>query len=441
MLPDFCRLNWASAAARAAWEPRIRAASAAWLGVELASVAAGLRPSALQTVPADGLAAFRAAIAGRGLAAVPLAEVAPAAGYAAAAAPGRGAWRVAVTGPLREAEWRRAWAAGDDDAIGRLLGFPACCRAFFARTWGAGSVDGTLQMAGDGQGPAACNILGRWLGVRLVPHLPCGFRCAETEALAARLRPLWPAPVLAAAEAVLGWRCEYSALHGIAEIVWPVVKAVVRTDYTPRRAGFRRQGAAPPETPAGLRFPFAAPPLVQVTRGRSFAASLDAADPRTWQDNGFASFAAMEAAHAVVVRAAVPATRVLDLGSGNGRLARRLSASAQGVEADPDRAARAVVPTTVGRIEHYPLNPGAWDLVALMPGRLLEMHEPDARALLARLRAATPRILAYAYGDWLDAPGGMRALLDRAGLLAGAEAEAVESGAGVVAARLAWREP
>ena len=55
---------------------------------------------------------------------------------------------------------------------------------------------------------------------------------------------------------ILGWPLEWSALHGIAEIKTPVLRASARTDATPRKYVVRWEGESYPEGGAsGLRFP------------------------------------------------------------------------------------------------------------------------------------------------------------------------------------------
>ena len=60
-------------------------------------------------------------------------------------------YRVAVGGLADVAALKQAIDAGDDGTMGRLLGFPACCIAFFRRVWvNEGCVDTTWAMAANG---------------------------------------------------------------------------------------------------------------------------------------------------------------------------------------------------------------------------------------------------------------------------------------------------
>lgn len=217
-----------------------------------------------------------------------------------------------------------AYAKNDNQTVGELLGYPECCRDFFDRTWGSGDLDTTAQMAGDGNGPTECNILGRWLGVRFVPHLPCSWNCSATVAFARTLQDLWPEEELRWATKILSWPVEWSALHGIAEVKYPVVKLSTRTTPGPLQR-VRRAGIAPPkESAAGVSFPFE----VRLP----------------WRMNGFSSREAMNAGHEMILtelKKYPPQGLVIDLGCGNGHLMQRVQKTFNidvfGVECDKER--------------------------------------------------------------------------------------------------------
>jgi hypothetical protein len=84
--------------------------------------------------------------------------------------------------------------------------------------------------------PPLANILGRWLGVRAVAHLPCRFDCPESVAFAQRLLEIGTnngyGEEVSWITEILSWPAEWSALHGIAEVKWPIVKLSTRTDAT-----------------------------------------------------------------------------------------------------------------------------------------------------------------------------------------------------------------
>lgn len=421
-LPDWTRVNWASPLAREVWAPRVQRISQAWERVERAAVVEGVKPSCLQNVAPDRLPALTVELARDGLLVLPLGRAGASGSYASDTRPvidGQPwVYRVVITRPSLAAEWGEAWARQDDERIGQLLGFPPCCRAFFQKYWkGERWIDTTWPMTDAGEvaglppptlpmqlmrqvtGPVEANILGRWLGVRLVPHLPCSFGCEATAALGRALVPAWERAgareELAWAREVLSWPTEWSALHGIAEIKTPVYRISTRTDATAGKLIVRREGSAyPAEAPRGLTFPFRPdqPPAAPVRLVR----------PTDWTDNGFASAAAQERAHSLLERAlgGFRPARVLDLGCGNGRLARRLAGPeghAAGIERDPARAERAgriLNRVTVGDLRRDWYEDG-WDLVVLAAARLQEGPVPPAFREWLRGRF----VLVYAYRD------------------------------------------
>jgi hypothetical protein len=121
---------------------------------------------------------------------------------------GSGRWRSLVAGWEPE-RVEMAWLCllfGWDEFLGRLLGYPACCSAAFARAWPearqnhGGEVANVmlrrLPRAWAGGFGWETNIFGRYLGVEAIQHFPCDLNCAETVRLARRnqkvLAALWP---------------------------------------------------------------------------------------------------------------------------------------------------------------------------------------------------------------------------------------------------------
>lgn len=243
-----------------------------------------------------------------------------------------------AVGP-RAQDLATAYRIRDNDWMGILLGFPECCRTFFDRHQPGSNIDTTWEMAGeeDVSGHLECNILVRWLGVRLVSHLPCSFQCGPTLNLAKMWEPLWPQAELAWAREIISWPVEWSAVHGIAEVKYPILKLSTRTTVYPDRKVVRRQGTSyPAEGACGTVFPYK----------QSVHHVLQLTKPSEWQDNGFSSQDAMNQAHKMVLdalRASPPYGDVADLGAGNGRLVDLVKQefpddSIGGIEVDPQRA-------------------------------------------------------------------------------------------------------
>jgi len=398
-LPEFTRIAWVSPRAREVWEPRIQAVSNAWLDIELESVRLNIREGAL-VFGLERINNFNLH---------PI-EVAP-----NRFAVGRGRHELAI-----------AYEARDDDKVGKLLGFPACCREFFDEVWGDGNSDTTWEMAGNPKsshvevsGPVECNILGRWLGVRLVPHLPCSFNCNETVARAYAFNIIWPAQELEWARQILSWPTQWSSLHGVAIITMPVLKIVTNTTAVTEEQVVDRDGDIYPiEGAKGTEFPFKTIHTLSVRRTNDYS------------DNGFISAKTQDAAHAVIlqavskVMASKPIGKVLDLGCGNGRLLQKILSLAPwlvpcGVEQDRSRFEKASERLKAysphlyyGDINDHSVGKAPyWDapycLALVSVNRIRETEQADQ--LLTNLANACDSIIFYSYDtdEWpgLGVPG------------------------------------
>ena len=370
-------------------------------------------------------------------------------------------YRVAVGALGDVAALKAAIDGGDDPMMGRLLGFPECCIAFFRKTWvNDGCVDTTWAMAANGGraeaggyvleidagAPFQANILWRWVGPRAVPHLPCSFDCRATVDFANTLmalgRELGYGQEMAWLEEILSWPVSWSALHGIAEVKTPVLKVSTRTDATAHAFTVRRQGVlVPAEAATGLAFPFRTPGRPGPTHSLAFRKGLAApiaphTAPPEWyaSDNGFSTRAAMDEAHRPIVDLALTSIgdvgTVLDLGCGNGALLKKIAEARAGIipfgvdtEESKLEHARLLQPdfgrnfVAANMFERIPLDPETvYSLVILMPGRLLEVDAEAASRLRAWLHGHFQHLLIYAYGDWLTRYQGLEGLAERAGL-------------------------
>jgi hypothetical protein len=265
-LPDFTRHLWASDAARARWGFRIEAIRRAWSEIEWLSVAEGVRRCALVSLSNAALPDIKNRWLEHRLSATSVPS------GSSAVEPSRIVAFVGERSIVREA--LQAWACRDDEAIGALLGYPTCCRHFFHRIWvEEARLDTTLGMVSTGR-PAGdrtfeveppttpfANVLWRWLGLRAVPHLPCGFGCDPTMEMGRRFWNIAErsgyGPESEWIQQILSWPVEWSALHGIAEIRTPILKLITRTDHTDLKYTVRWRGENyPEEGAAGLAFPY-----------------------------------------------------------------------------------------------------------------------------------------------------------------------------------------
>ncbi|MEA3290781.1 MAG: class I SAM-dependent methyltransferase [Pseudomonadota bacterium] len=465
VLPDFTRTSWASDEAREVWQPRISRIGGAWSAIEWRSVPAGVRRCGLTSVAAERLIERTGEWAAHGLATLPVAMSAAAQSYASTMSTPRTGepfeYRVAV-GRLQDvAALKRAMDGGDDKAIGDLLGYPACCLKFFRDTWvDSAMVDTTWPMAAAGgtvsddgrtieisaETPFQANILWRWMGVRAVPHLPCSFDCPATVEFADKLMAVGREEGFDAEmdwlEEILQWPVQWSALHGIAEVKTPVLKASTRTDATAREFTVRKLGVkTPAEAATGLGFPFGQPAHRKATASTAFEKGLvnpirPEAEVPEWyaSDNGFSTRAAMDEAHRPIFELAVESLgesgTVLDLGCGNGALLKKIRDRRPGVipfgmDLEPQKLAHAgeLQPDfrdnflAGSMFDSVPLDADTvYSLIILMPGRLLEVDSGQAGRLREWLRGHFEHLLVYGYGEWLTDHGGLSGLAAKAGL-------------------------
>lgn len=423
-LPEFFRIIWASPTAREVWEPRIQRIASAWIELERLAVVEGIKPGTLQSCSPDKLVDLSRWAAKHGLVCIPIHQQLTVDGYGnqtLAVQPGKPwEYRVFIGWPLSVGHFAGYWEKQDNKGIGRFLGFPPCCRDFFDRVWvKEGLKDTTLSMIGDSHneinrvaGPVECNILLRWLGVRLVSHLPCSFDCAYTKKLGQELALLGRRKgfeqEMGWIEDLLSWPIKWDSLHGVATITTPCFRLVVNSTALSSKVTIEREGTTyPAEGARGNEFPF------RSTQRLMFVKSED-----DYTDNGFKTRKAMSDAHNIVLSAVRAAfdnedlhDKVVDLGCGNGLLLEKIaeqypSVRLCGVEQSGgkhQRAARRLIghdpDLYLGNLydDHY-WNP-PYGVAILSANRLLEVDEQDARTLLQRLQDGTKKVILYTYDN------------------------------------------
>ena len=466
-LPDFCRLSWASDEAQRVWGGRIQSIVAAWNELEWISVHEGVRECCFVFATPLEFIDRGNCWAAHGLNALPLEmQGIPRGGYSSTAVSWKDGqpfqFRFVVGRPESVVQFREAALEGDDQAMGKLLGYPKCCREFFKGFWvDRGLVDTTWPMAMNTKGasvrercidanamPPQSNILWRWMGIRAVSHLPCSFDCQPTINLANDLIALGResgfAEEMGWLMEILQWPIEWSALHGIAEIKTPVLRVSARTDASAHKYIVRLYAESyPQEGAVGLQFPFQSGPTLRSTNATSFKKGLEnpiveLSMPPAWlaDDNGFTSEIAMNMAHTQLLEVAkdvLPdAETILDLGCGNGALLSRLLRKAP-------KASPFGIDSNATAIEHsYELfrkfsshfvhgdlfdNESLWEdgrhysLALIMPGRIIEQHRDKSERMLKRLAEQCDNVLAYAYGDWIKRYGTLALLAEAAGFI------------------------
>lgn len=274
---EFTRHHWKNAGTRAVWKPRIREASACISELEWRSVLAGIRACALRIVAPNELQALIGMLAPYDLNVVSLEKIAGGDGYGSSrAAPREGEpfnyWcaigRVGDLQLMKSAQLNR-----DDEAIGRLLGYPPCCTDFYHRARAEEEfVDTTWPMAQNTTKKRSispthveipevswCNVLLKWIGIRIVFHLPCSFDCQPTVQMAAKFAGIARSAgfnqEMEWLEEMLGWPVEWTALNGLAEILTPVGTISTVTDATAETYRVTYKGGELSCQPTGRAFP------------------------------------------------------------------------------------------------------------------------------------------------------------------------------------------
>jgi hypothetical protein len=258
LLPDFTRLSWVSHAAREMWAPRFERIQAAWQDIEWLSVADRLRECALLSVAGQVAPRPNPSWLAAGLNAVVWQA------HGSAVAPLRRAvnlrrrdnipgLNVAIGRGDSAQTLKESWLAGLHQEVGRLLGYPRCCRDFYVLVrvdrqcadtlWSMMLASADMRMTDDRHitagGPIETNVLWRALGLRMIAHLPCKLDCPASRELASAFLAVGIrhgyAPEMHWLHEILSWPVQWSGLHGIAEIKTPVLKLSTRTDATARK--------------------------------------------------------------------------------------------------------------------------------------------------------------------------------------------------------------
>lgn len=417
VLPEWTRWAWASMVEREYWKPQFERLNNLRNQIEWIALLEGIRPAVYQHVTPSDLLKRTADAAKHGLLTIPIGQINSTDAYRASTPetfdPSK-PWEYRVIFTRAEyADKASALANAEHnyDALGELLGYPKCCREFYARTWATkpvSQVDTTWDQyatTGDANGPVEANMLWRWMGIRWVSHLPCSFQCDATVDIGRKTRDamkkhglIEEAKVM---DMILSWPVRWSGVNGIAEIVGPCLKVSTRTDW--------------------------APPTDQ--RRFERAGRYSAPTREIWKHNGFTTYEAMLQLHAPIIeelKRLVPENgAALDLGCGNGRLLRtvklyRPDIKIGGVDANAD-AITSVQASLVGKWDASSIQDLTWTswfapeqtILIHCPVRLTEMTTEEATKTRAAM-AAYKTHLVYVYSDnllkqslagWMDEAG------------------------------------
>jgi len=447
-LEEFTRHSWANDEEKVVWEPRISKVTACIRELEWRSILRGVRACALTAVAPNELETFGAMLSTYELTLAPLEKTAAADSYVSAGRPLREGeafnYRCAI-GRVHDVQlFEAAYSSHDDKEIGRLLGYPPCCIDFFNRVWvDEHFVDTTWPMAQNTAEKRSvshthveipevsrCNILLRWLGPRMVFHLPCSFNCQPTVELADKFAEIARAAGLHQEmdwlEEMLSWPVEWKASNGLAEITTPVGTISTVTDATAEayRVSYKGGAGCPKTRRRAESFPD--DQLNEPFRDLEWY----------YADNGFRSGQDMDLSHGPIVKLSAETLsratgNVLDLGCGNGVLLKKIcqpngNLIPWGVDVSSENIvhARLLAPRfpdnfvvsdifddcVVWSKDHE------FQLVILMLGRLTEVAEEKSEKLLRCIKERARNLLVYAYDDYLHDNGSLEELARKTGV-------------------------
>ena len=297
-MPPFIQTTWVSEKAKAVWSPRLELARRTYSVLERYTVLDQTREVFTTHIRPENMPDEMYSLAQSGLYFLPLTRVGSYEGfshYHPPVQPGRPWSYYGVLGnPEATREFARATRDGDHDTMGRLLGYPSCCRDFFNEVWRRGYIDPVWQQAAistmeegaelvdfDPRSrtiflkakPETLPIL-RYIGIRAAPHIPHSVTCGESVAFSRRWRAVAekyrdeikelhgidPVEGYDATVEILSWPIKWTVLHGIAEVKTPVFKFATNSSFTPYKytVMFAKQDEVdlPEETPYALEFPF-----------------------------------------------------------------------------------------------------------------------------------------------------------------------------------------
>ncbi|MVZ97923.1 hypothetical protein EUU23_09410 [Sphingorhabdus sp. IMCC26285] len=284
-------MAWTSRKARAVWEPRLQEAAAQGATRWIAEAQRGFIDLALVRLAPFEAPLLRRRFQEAGMRLAILGPNAPV-GMAdlLASARASGLWCLGGAADAVKAG-EAAWTTGDVVGLGNLLGMPGCClqalfaHNLFARPEWSSSQGVSLQTW-------QTNHTLHRLGLSPAPWLPCTPDCRSTlEWIAGSEAP-------ADLPEILSWPLEWSALHGIAQVLTPVFRLVHDTIATGRKARHERGAidAAPAEAATGLVFPFRTPRRRPLEGRRTFQDGIAniTQDAPTVQVGGVTSLSSFE---------------------------------------------------------------------------------------------------------------------------------------------------
>lgn len=395
---EFVRVNWISERAKEKWEPIFAACSQLFTNLEKEAVRAGIRRATIQSIDPQIIDRFAHDWMQNDFMVIPIEKVQSIGTYQSSGGPcdisKPWMYKVAI-GKFEDArELVYAYREHNTYKIGDVLGYPDCCIDFFEVHWIKEHwLDTSLPMAlGESSiisWSPYCNILLRWLGLRLVSHLPCSFNCVDTAAIGRSYvqlaYDLGHRTTIDALYDILSWPIEWTGLHGIGILTTPVCRVTFRTDMLDKKHTVKLHSDHRPEqNVSGLDFP-----LHKIRKPNA---------------NGFYSESSQRVSHNLildVMRFAEKLERVIDLGCGDSTLLHKIadefSCKTIGVDSDASKS-----PDIIADIFDADYLRDDYSLALISKARIRENQE-GWRFLLNMLTECCEKLLIYSYdGDIRD---------------------------------------
>lgn len=297
-MPPFARVMWVSKQAKETWEPKIQVAASTYTQLERLTVIEGLRQCMTTHFYPETLGDGMRALARDGLVFLPLVRVGSYQGFAHSHPPvieGR-PWSYygVCARSLADAEaFAHATEKSDHATMGRLLGFPPCCIEFFNTVWLSGYIDPVWHAAVrcqcehvKEQSPTHIRLNAsvpheifpglRYIGIRLISHLPCALDCHPSQKIASNWKAVGQKAGLegiTVLEEILHWPVEWDCLKGIALVSTPAFRIATNSIPCYPRYVVQKEGTRYPDgVPRGLKFPWHPPAGAIPVRDISFEA-------------------------------------------------------------------------------------------------------------------------------------------------------------------------
>lgn len=143
-------------------------------------------------------------------------------------------WYGCLTRTQKDADaFKKADLEGDHNTIGKLLGFPDCCREYFAKSFPIVSYDPVwVDREGEVSGYPECNNMLRYFGARITSHLSCSPTCEGTRKIGREWFGIMEKNDKALAKELydlLAGEMTWNSYHGVVQIDTPYFLGMTHT--------------------------------------------------------------------------------------------------------------------------------------------------------------------------------------------------------------------